>query len=51
MKSEIRIMGNKVTENSAGEQPRMQLINISKNKKTKTPNAVNTFMIPPNLNK
>ena len=41
------MMGNKVTENSAGEQPRLQLININKNKKIKTPNVVNILMINP----
>jgi len=45
MKSEIKIIGNKITETSAGEQPRLQLININKNKKIKTPNVVNILMI------
>ena len=37
-------MGNKVTENSAGEQPRLQLNNINKKNAIKTPNDVNIFM-------
>ena len=38
-------MSNKVTESYAGEQPRLQLININKNKKIKMPNVVNILMI------
>ncbi len=38
------MMGNKVTENSAGEQPRLQLNNINKKNAIKTPNDVNIFM-------
>ena len=38
------MMGNKVTENSAGEQPRLQLNNINKKNAIKTPKVVNIFM-------
>jgi hypothetical protein len=37
-------MGNKVTENSAGEQPRLQLNNINKKNAIKTPKVVNIFI-------
>jgi hypothetical protein len=38
------MMGNKVTENSAGEQPRLQLNNINKKNAIKTPKVVNIFI-------
>jgi hypothetical protein len=38
------MMGNKVTENSAGEQPRLQLNNINKKNAIKTLKVVNIFM-------
>jgi len=38
------MMGNKVTEISAGEQPRLQLNNIIKKNAIKTPKVVNIFM-------
>ena len=41
------MMGNKVTENSAGEQPRLQLNNINKQNVIKTPKIVNIFMTYP----
>jgi hypothetical protein len=44
IKPEIKIIGNKVTENSAGEQPRLQLNNINKKNAIKTPKVVNIFM-------
>jgi hypothetical protein len=44
IKPEIKIIGNKVTDNSAGVQTGLQLININKNKAIKTPKVVNIFM-------
>jgi len=45
IKPEIKIIGNKVTDNSAGEQTGLQLININKNKAIKTPKVVIIFML------
>ena len=41
------MIGNKVTEISAGEQPRLQLNNIIKKNAIKTPKIVNIFMTYP----
>lgn len=38
------MMGNKMTDISAGEQPRLQLNNIKKKNVIKTPKVVNIFM-------
>jgi hypothetical protein len=46
IKPEIHINGNKVTENSAGEQPRLQLNNINKKNAIKSPKVINIFMTP-----
>jgi len=45
------MIGNKVTEISAGEQPRLQLNNIIKKNAIKTPKVVNIFitLTPKNL--
>jgi len=39
------MIGNRVTEYSAGEQPRLQLININNKKTIKTPSVVNILMV------
>ena len=39
------MIGNNATENIAGEQLLVQLININKKTKIKTPKTVNNFMI------
>ncbi len=43
------MIGNKATENIAGEQLFVQLLNIIKNTNTKTPNAVSTLIKNPPL--
>ena len=41
------MIGNNATENIAGEQLLVQLVNMNKKTKIKTPNTVNNFMITP----